>query len=52
MMLRDSPIRWKCKKQQIVSKSSSEAEYKAISSTASKVTRLSRLLQKLIIKVN
>lgn len=47
LMLGNSPISWKSKKQSIVSKSSSEAEYRALSSTASEITWLVRLLTEL-----
>ncbi|XP_021717909.1 uncharacterized protein LOC110685690 [Chenopodium quinoa] len=44
MMLGSSPISWKSQKQATVSKSSSEAKYKAMAVAASKVTWLVRLL--------
>ena len=47
MMLGSSPISWKSKKQGTVSKSSSEAEYRAMASAASEITWLVRLLQEL-----
>ena len=47
LMLGASPISWKSKKQATISKSSSEAEYRAISSAASEVTWLVRLLEEL-----
>ena len=47
LMLGSSPITWKSKKQSTVSKSSSEAEYRAMSSAASEVAWMVRLLQEL-----
>lgn len=47
MVLGNSPISWKSKKQHTVSKSSSEAEYRAMSSAASEITWLVRLLTEL-----
>lgn len=47
LMLGSSPISWKSKKQSTVSKSSSEAEYRALSSAASEITWLVRLLTEL-----
>ena len=47
ILLGPSPISWKSKKQSTVSKSSSEAEYRAISSAASEVTWVVRLLNEL-----
>lgn len=47
MMLGNSPISWKSKKQGTVSKSSSEAEYRVMASAASEITWLVRLLQEL-----
>ena len=46
-MLGDSPISWKSKKQHIVSKSSSEAEYRAMSNVVSEVVCVVRLLYEL-----
>lgn len=46
-MLGSSPISWKSKKQSVISKSSSDAEYRAMSQTASEVVWLVRLLEKL-----
>ena len=45
MMLSSSLISWKSKKQQTVSKSSSEPEYRDMTSVASDVTWLIRLLE-------
>ena len=50
LMLGKSPISWKSKKQPTVSRSSTEAEYRAIASAASEVTWLVRLLEELGIK--
>ena len=50
-MLGHSPISWKSKKQQTVSRSSSEAEYKVMASTASEVTWILRLLEELNIPI-
>lgn len=47
MMLGTSPINWKSKKQQTVSKSSSEAEYKAMATTSSEITWLISMLTEL-----
>ena len=47
IMLGSSLISWKSKKQSTVSKSSSEAEYRAMSQAASEVTWLVRLLEEL-----
>ncbi|KAL8120516.1 hypothetical protein AgCh_017628 [Apium graveolens] len=47
MLLGKSPISWKSKKQGIVSKSSAEAEYRAMSNAASEITWLVRLLAEL-----
>ena len=47
MLLGSSPISWKSKKQATVSKSFSEAEYRAMSAAASEITWLVRLLQEL-----
>lgn len=47
MMLGQSPVSWKSKKQNTVSKSSSEAEYRAMSAAASEITWLVRLLEEL-----
>ena len=45
LMLENSPISWKFKKQQIVSRFSSEVEYRAIADAASKVVWIIRLLE-------
>ena len=47
LLLGNSPISWKSKKQSTVSKYSSEAEYRAMASAASEVTWLVRLLTEL-----
>lgn len=47
VLLGDSPVSWKSKKQQTVSKSSSEAEYRAMAAVASEITLLVRLLEEL-----
>ena len=47
LMLGHSPISWKSKKQHTVSKSSAEAEYRAMASAASEVTWLIRLLEEM-----
>ena len=47
MMLGNSPISWKSKKQQIVFRSSSKAECRAMASVASKITWSTRLLEEL-----
>lgn len=47
MLLGNSPISWKSKKQHTVSKSSSEAEYRAMSAAAGEVTWMVRLLEEL-----
>ena len=52
MMLGNSPISWKSKKQQTVSMSSFEAEYRVMSSAASEVTWLVRLLSKLDVHID
>ena len=46
-MLGQSPISWKSKKQPTVSRSSSEAEYRALATAASEVTWLVRPLEEL-----
>lgn len=45
LLLGNSPIRWKSKKQPTIARSSSEAEYRAIANAASEVTWVVRLLQ-------
>jgi len=45
--LRTSPISWKSKKQSIVSKSSSELEYRAMSQASAELTWLVRMLEEL-----
>ena len=47
MLLGRSPMSWKSKKQATVSRSSSEAEYRAMASAASEITWLIQLLQDL-----
>ena len=47
LLLGQSPISWKSKKQNIISKSSAEAEYKAMSNAASEVVWVTRLLHEL-----
>ena len=47
VLLGHSPISWKSKKQAIVSRSSSESEYRAMASAASELTWLVRLLEEL-----
>ena len=47
LVLGQSPISWKSKKQSTVSRSSSEAEYRALASAASEVTWMVRLLDEL-----
>lgn len=47
MFLGDSLISWKCKKQDKVSKSSTEAEYRAMSAASSEIVWLRGLLSKL-----
>lgn len=49
MLLGRSPVSWKSKKQGTVSRSSSEAEYRAMASAAAEVTWLVRLLEDLAI---
>ena len=46
-MLGNSSISWKSKKQHTVSKSSAEAEYRAMASAASEVTWVVRLLEEM-----
>ncbi|XP_056692274.1 uncharacterized mitochondrial protein AtMg00810-like [Spinacia oleracea] len=47
LLLGNSPVSWKSKKQGTVSKSSSEAEYRAMAAAASEVTWLVRLLEEI-----
>lgn len=47
ILLGDSPIFWKTKKHTVVSKSSAEAEYRALANTSSEITWLSQLLEDL-----
>lgn len=47
LLLGQSPISWKSKKQSTLSKSSSEADYRALASAASEVTWMIRLLEEL-----
>lgn len=47
ILLGSSPISWKSKKQAIVSRSSAEAEYRAMAQAATEITWLVRLLQEL-----
>lgn len=47
MLFGQSPVSWKSKKQSTVSRSSAEAEYRAMASAASEVTWLVRLLEEM-----
>ena len=47
IMLDNSPVSWKSKKQCTVSRSSSEAEYTAMASIAAEITWIVRLLEEL-----
>ena len=47
LLLGQYPISWKSKRQTTVSKSSSEAEYRAMSSAASEITWVVHLLEEL-----
>lgn len=47
LLLGNSPISWKSKKQSTVSRSSSEAEYRALAAAASEITWVVRLLSEL-----
>ncbi|XP_021866805.1 uncharacterized mitochondrial protein AtMg00810-like [Spinacia oleracea] len=50
VLLGDSPISWKAKKQQVVARSSAEAEYKALTLTTCEVTWIKQLLKDLGLK--
>lgn len=50
ILLGNSPVNWKSKKQQTVSKSSAEAEYRAMAAVASEITWLVCLLEELGVK--
>ena len=50
VFLGKSPISWRSKNQTVASRSSAEAEYRAISTTSSKIVWLLRLLQDLQVK--
>lgn len=47
VMLGDSPVSWKTKKQQMISRSSAEAEYRAMASIASELVWLKSFLSSL-----
>ena len=47
LLLGQSPVTWKSKKQHTISKSSAEAEYRAMASAAAEVTWVVRLLEEL-----
>lgn len=47
ILLGQSPISWKAKKQSVVARSSAEAEYRSMAITTCEVTRLSTLLKEL-----
>ena len=47
MFLGDALISWRCKKQDCVSKSSNEAEYRAMSTACSEIVWLRDLLEQL-----
>lgn len=50
VLLGDSPISWKTKKQHVVARSTAEAEYRAMALTTCSVVWLSQLLKELFIK--
>lgn len=50
VLLGNSPISWKAKKQAVVSRSSAEAEYRAMALTACEITWLSALLKDIGVK--
>lgn len=50
VLLGNSPISWKSKKQHVVARSSAEAEYRAMALTTCEVTWLSQLLKELSLK--
>ena len=50
ILLGDSPLSWKSKKQVVVSRSSAEAEYRSMALTCCEVTWLVQLLKELGIK--
>lgn len=52
IQLGDSPISWKTQKQDVVSRSSAEAEYRAMADTVSELLWLRELLPSLGIKIN
>lgn len=45
LLLRNSPISWKSKKQTVVARSTAEAEYRAMAQTACKITWMTSLLK-------
>nr|GEX77835.1 putative reverse transcriptase, RNA-dependent DNA polymerase, Gag-polypeptide of LTR copia-type [Tanacetum cinerariifolium] len=52
LLFRGSPISWKTKKQNVVSRSSAEAEYKSMASTVRKIIWMLWLLKELTINLN